>query len=119
MNTNEELKKAKARVEQLEQQVQQEKLAELLATDKELHPLAERAHGLFCKWNHTDGCSWGYEQTGEDSAWSGSAHQEWLKKIKTLVANGRTIKEINDFFDVYEDFRKSPNFNQQLNKFFR
>lgn len=49
-----------------------------------LRPIAERAHNLLCQWNHTDGCSWGYEERAEDP-WSCDAHYQWLERYDKLI----------------------------------
>jgi len=43
--------------------------------------IAHLLHERYCSWNHTDGCSWGYE--GSD--WSGRAHKEWLEEARELT----------------------------------
>jgi len=59
-----------------------------------LRPLAQRAHDAFCRWNHTDGCSWGYECDGyrghqnrptEDEVWSYDTHARWLDRVAEAV----------------------------------
>jgi len=44
--------------------------------------LAEKLHDLLCHWNHTDGCSWGYED------WNnvGHARRAYLKKARLALA---------------------------------
>jgi len=78
--------------------------------DKKLEPLkatAERAHDLLCPFNHTDGCSWGYE----GSNWKSSEHSRWLRKIDMLT-NGdsytkpvATLEEINIVLDAMADLK--------------
>lgn len=77
-----------------------EKLEPLKAT-------AARAHDLLCPFNHTDGCSWGYE----GNSWESDAHSRWLRKIDTLV-NGNsydkpraTLSEINIVLDAVEGLK--------------
>jgi hypothetical protein len=43
--------------------------------------IAEWLHKEFCCWNHTDGCSWLYE---EDD-WNGWAHKKYLEKARRLL----------------------------------
>lgn len=53
-----------------------------------LKPLVIRAHDLLCKWNHTDGCGWGYETSKEfvdGHNWDAYAHYSWLTKYDAIV----------------------------------
>lgn len=40
--------------------------------------LAFLLHEFNCYYNHTDGCSWGYEEDRPDP-WLGDAHKRWLR----------------------------------------
>lgn len=40
--------------------------------------LAFLLHEFNCYYNHTDGCSWGYEEDRSDP-WLGDAHKRWLR----------------------------------------
>jgi hypothetical protein len=53
--------------------------------------LAETLHARLCRWNHTDGCSWGYETWQE----LGSTKKDWLDKARRLQAflKDNNIKE--------------------------
>lgn len=42
--------------------------------------LAVELHEFLCHWNHTDGCSWGYEKD-----WTGYAHKQYLEKAQTVL----------------------------------
>ena len=78
--------------------------------EAKLEPLkatAERAHDLLCPYNHTDGCSWGYE----NGSWQSDAHSRWLRRIDVLV-NGNsydkpkaTLSEINLVLDAVADLK--------------
>ena len=81
--------------------------------DAKLEPLkalARRAHDLLCPYNHTDGCSWGYEE-GATSEWQGQAHNRWLTKIDRLVAGSAydkptaTVEEITLVLDAVEGLK--------------
>ena len=49
--------------------------------------LADVLHSKFCRWNHTDGCGWFYEQNSDKSwKWDGYAHTEYLKKAQVMLA---------------------------------
>lgn len=83
------------RLEAIRRKEEAEKLEPLKAT-------AERAHDLLCPYNHTDGCSWGYE----GDSWQSSAHSQWLRRMDTLVNGGvydkpkATLEEINTILDA-------------------
>lgn len=71
------------------------KLAEVEAnieasTNQDLTTIAEFIHSMQCRYNHTDGCGWYYEQdyNKNDAAkiWSQSAHLSYLRKAKKLMA---------------------------------
>lgn len=90
------------------------------ARDKRLEtikPLVVRAHGILCSWNHTDGCSWGYEMTGDQHNWRGWAHARWLRHWEELMlgTNERnpwrcTPDELTKTLDAIESLRKiNPN----------
>jgi hypothetical protein len=81
-----------------------------MEADAKLGPLkdtAARAHDLLCPYNHTDGCSWGYE----NGSWKSSEHSRWLRKIDALV-NGdsytpakATLAQINIVLDAIADLK--------------
>lgn len=52
-----------------------------------LKALTKKAHDCLCRWNHTDGCGWGYEegQSGKEDNWDGWAHKRWLDHIEKIV----------------------------------
>jgi hypothetical protein len=52
-----------------------------------LRALVKRAHDCLCGWNHTDGCSWGYEED-RPNEWRCDAHSRWLKHYDTLINGG-------------------------------
>lgn len=94
------LQATRDRLEAMRKAEEAEKLEPLKAT-------AERAHDLLCPFNHTDGCSWGYE----GNSWRGSAHSAWLRKINTLV-NGDSytrpktnLTEINLVLDAIAEVK--------------
>ena len=43
--------------------------------------MAEALHEAWCRLNHTDGCSWGYEGNN----WDESAHRSWLNKAQRIL----------------------------------
>jgi len=46
--------------------------------------LAEELHDFFCKKNHMDQCSWGWEKSDPDP-WTRHAHQDWYKKAEKVA----------------------------------
>lgn len=51
------------------------------------HRLAEALHSLNCRWNHTDGCGWYYENADSypTPTWLGYSHAEYLKKARAVI----------------------------------
>jgi len=63
--------------------------AERVEREKRLEPLkalAIRAHDTLCRWNHTDGCGWGYEKRDSVHDWNGWAHARWLRHLDEVVS---------------------------------
>src|ERR1700691_2946327 len=105
--SSEEIKKAEKELDLLNKEFNKKK--ELLAVlrDKEyesrrepLKKLVERAHGCLCPYNHTDGCSWYYENN-----WEGYAHNRWLRKYDAII-NGEIhdnpISSLEDITTIIE-----------------
>lgn len=109
------------RIEELERELRKRqdearKVAETLEAAKAaaaaermepLKALVERAHGCLCQWNHTDGCSWGYEQSAKDP-WNCQAHSRWLRHYDKLI-NGdsyskpqATLEEVAEIIGAVE-----------------
>ena len=72
-----------------------------------LRALVVRAHNCLCQWNHTDGCSWGYEENSPDP-WKCDAHHRWLNHYDRLL-NGSsyekpvaTLEEVGTIIDAVE-----------------
>lgn len=86
----------------LEQQAE-ERLAPLRA-------LVVRAHNCLCQWNHTDGCSWGYEESAPDP-WRCDAHHRWLNHYDRLLNGSRyekpvaTLEEIETIIGTVETLK--------------
>lgn len=81
--------------------------SEAAARMEPLKVLVKRAHDCLCRWNHTDGCSWGYE--GDD--WNGSAHRRWLTHYDRII-NGNahsapvaTIDEVETIISMVEQIK--------------
>lgn len=52
---------------------------------------AQILHDKFCRWNHTDQCSWYSEEAWEtqekiQSAWEQNTHLIWLGNLRILEA---------------------------------
>lgn len=87
--------KARDAARKAEKAVEQARRQADLDNRRALRPLAERAHDVFCRWNHTDGCSWGYECDGyrgygnpkptADEVWSCDTHARWLDRVSEAV----------------------------------
>lgn len=52
--------------------------------EQRLLDLATALHDLLCHWNHTDGCSWHYEN-GLDKWDTGYAHKQYLKQATEIA----------------------------------
>ncbi|MCF3932885.1 hypothetical protein L1787_05585 [Acuticoccus sp. M5D2P5] len=106
--------------EALENATKARKTAEWRERDQRveaLKPLAERAHKLLCQWNHTDGCSWGYEESAKDP-WSCDAHARWLERFDRLIQGGQAsytaradapvpVEDITAILDLLEQLSPS------------
>lgn len=46
--------------------------------------LAKTLHDAFCRWNHTDGCSWYYEVHEDIDDWTAQSHAGWLRRVAEL-----------------------------------
>ena len=95
-----ELVTARQRVKAIESDIEDEEKEEKIKRQKPLRKIAEKAHGLFCQWNHTDGCGWGYEGNN----WDGHAHQRWLKKIENTIKDGYPRVTLNELDIILDDF---------------
>jgi hypothetical protein len=54
-----------------------------------VHKLAEELHKKLCHWNHTDGCSWGYEHNYGSADYRFGheyAHDQYLEKAQKIAA---------------------------------
>lgn len=78
---------------------------------KPLRELAKRMHDLLCEYNHTDGCSWGYEGDYGEDAWAEPTHKRWLAHAENLVLHGArdqspiTLQEIGAVLDAVEKLK--------------
>ena len=73
-----------------------------------LKAIVIRAHDCLCPYNHTDGCSWGYE----NGNWSSYSHHTWLAHYDKLI-NGYgpdtkhavTLDEITEIITMIESLK--------------
>ena len=79
-----------------------------------LRILAERAHGLFCTHNHTDGCGWGYETDAadQDAIWACAAHERWLVVVEKILSGKRSryprpcsVEALTEILDGIENLK--------------
>lgn len=104
------LRNLRERRESLENEAREQRLAHI-------KPLVIRAHSLLCSWNHCDGCSWGYEMTGDVHNWNGWAHARWLRHYEDLLLNRTskpafpcTVEQLSVMLDTVEALRSvNPN----------
>ncbi len=112
----EEARNARALARSAEEKLEAARIKARAAQREPLKAIAKRAHDCLCPYNHTDGCSWGYEEDGRSDPWSGHAHVRWLSHFDRLV-NGlpgerprTSIKEIEAILTAFEGLKASaPN----------
>jgi heterodisulfide reductase subunit B len=74
-------------IKTLEEELEKLKLLKKkLDTEEPEKKLARAYHSKECHWNHTDGCSYYYEEDSNKTDWEGFAHKEYLEKSKKLLA---------------------------------
>lgn len=61
------------------------KAKKLAQENQPLAKLAIRLHDVFCGYNHTDGCAWGYEARNDKHDWSGQAHRRWMERTELVI----------------------------------
>jgi len=84
MNKIDEIKKRRVKINALEKEIKE--LEELGDITPE-HELATLLHEALCRWNHTDGCGWYYQDNWEDSV-----HQRYLKVAEKILAEGISLE---------------------------
>ena len=88
-----QLRETKNKLHQLEEQLEVERLGAYQERTKPLREVAYLLHESLCGYNHTDGCSWGYEEKKSDEeTWTGSAHRHWLERVEALLRQHSHIK---------------------------
>lgn len=75
MDNSKKIKELQDKIKELEDEQQ------LFDSKGPKYKLAELIHAKICRWNHTDGCSWGYE------SWEniGIARQRYLEKAESIL----------------------------------
>ena len=69
------------RIAQLEEELRDAKhYKEMLDSLPEPRRIATLLHDRFCRSNHTNGCGWEYEGSGNSANWDRHAHKRWLEK---------------------------------------
>ncbi len=89
-----------SKIQRLEAELaaERKKLDEWDKRPDDAQKLAELLHERFCRYNHTDGCSWGYECGSSHPArhdpWEfGFAHKEWLGKARLFLDTAGKIQK--------------------------
>lgn len=97
---------------------------EFAATDDSYdHPyiykLATILHDSRCRYNHTDGCSWYYEEDWyrdnpiDIKKWNEREHSRWFK-MATKIFDQATLAEIEEYLNTYKEKQK---INRKINEF--
>jgi hypothetical protein len=111
--TTEELRKlaedAEKQAKELRRRVEAAENAERDAKLNTIKPLVKKAHDILCRWNHTDGCSWGYENDN----WNGWAHARWLKHFDNIINPGKysdkqplSVEVIDKLLEIVVELKK-------------
>lgn len=97
----EELEKLRKQRKELNEKI--EKL-EKIANDP-TRILAERLHGSFCHWNHTDGCSWYYEQWEHVGKTDKRSKYEYFQKAQNVMTLAIKFNiKLPDFLEMVDEF---------------
>ena len=79
---------------------------------EDIKKLATKLHDALCTYNHTDGCSWGYEYpktAGDEEYWFRSEHSRWVERAYEFKKFHETVAptvDFDTFVDNYLTFRK-------------
>lgn len=87
---NRKIQDLQKEIDRLRLEKEQEELEAKTKRQIGLRPLAITAHSLLCCYNHTDGCSWGYEE-GENVDWNYGEHARWLDKIEKILQDNKAF----------------------------
>lgn len=90
-----DIEKRERELEELKNSLQEEKEKRRnLPYNEETLYLAEVLHEKLCTHNHTDGCSWYYD----DGSWSECSRQKYIKKATKLLK----ISDLVSLIDILE-----------------
>jgi len=81
-----------------------------MTEQEEIIALAEAMHTSLCRWNHTDGCSWWYENERADKWEKGWAHSKYLKGAEAMANRLQASSQLSvkQIIAVIEDLKKAP-----------
>lgn len=108
MNKKDQLAELEKQRRKLQEEIEEEDRKERIERLKPLRELAIQAHNLFCSYNHTDGCCWGYEedQKDKDKMWECWSHKNYLQKVECLIKDkGFTIEQLKIIFDKFKELK--------------
>jgi DNA repair exonuclease SbcCD ATPase subunit len=105
-----DLNRARQRASELQAEIEQAELEDKMKRQAPLRVAADKAHKLFCQYNHTNGCGWEYE--GHD--WHGREHQRWLDKIEKLVEHKYRPINIDELIVLLDELDSLNNKYEQL-----
>jgi len=97
MRSLEDIDKETLKLEKALEEIKQvkKKTLEQLASSPYIK-IADNLHTILCKWNHTDGCGWYYEESNGVDDWKGQTHSRYLEKAQKLVdLSGYSPEQIN------------------------
>jgi len=100
-DTRKELEKLRQETAKLEI-LEQKQLKEFQKNTPAMN-IAEALHGLLCRSNHTDGCSWEYEY-GADK-WSRSCHVDYLRKAEMILKSKNLEDDIIRVIGILQEAR--------------
>jgi len=112
-NLKAELAELKKRQAAIEDEIANAAKAERELEAEPFFEVAEKAHHLFCTFNHTDGCGWGYEQDASTKWGIGtvsgySAHRRWLEKVMNISRElNLTPEELSELLDALTKLKKN------------
>lgn len=65
--------------------------------------LATLLHRKLCHSNHTDMCSWYYEEENLAPDWNAYSHRKYLMKARKLLVNGFSYEDTERFLGCIRD----------------
>ncbi len=102
-DTLEALESAKKLVSDLEYRVEQLSLGDY----DTLKRIATHLHDAECTYNHTDGCSWLYEDRAQE-VWFSDTHQRWVETARhRVMASGVSSGEFLEALQLLDRAKRS------------